>query len=60
MSTFQTMAQVANFNNPNFEVMSNNMATFEKCMDDILINGKMMDEMMSQNSQTDSTAENML
>ena len=30
-------------------------------MDDILINGKMMEEMMSQNMQTtDSTAENML
>ena len=29
-------------------------------MDDILINGKMMDEMMSQNTTTDQTADNML
>ena len=42
MGTFQQMAQIAGMNNPNFEAMSNNMANFEKCMDDILINGKMM------------------
>lgn len=29
-------------------------------MDDILINGKMMEEMMSQNTNTDTTADNML
>jgi hypothetical protein len=29
-------------------------------MDDILINGKMMEELMSQNSNTDTTADNML
>lgn len=29
-------------------------------MDDILINGKMMEELMSQNSNTDTTAQNML
>lgn len=42
MNSFQQMAQIANLNNPNFEMMSNNMSNFEKCMDDILINGKMM------------------
>ena len=44
----------------NFEMMSNNMSNLEKCMDDILINGKMMEEMMSQNTTTDQTADNML
>jgi hypothetical protein len=29
-------------------------------MDDILINGKMMEELMSQNTNTDTTADNML
>lgn len=42
MASFQQMATIANMNNPNFEMMSNNMSNLEKCMDDILINGKMM------------------
>lgn len=54
------MAQIAGLNNPNFEMMSNNLGNFEKCMDDILINGKMMEELMSQNTNTDQTADNML
>lgn len=29
-------------------------------MDDILINGKMMEELMAQNTNTDTTAENMM
>ena len=60
MNSFQKMAQIANYNNPNFEMMSNNLTNLEKCMDDILINGKMMQEMMSQNTNTDTTADNML
>ena len=60
MASFQQMATIANFNNPNFEVMANNLGNFEKCMDDILINGKMMEELMNQNSNTDTTADNML
>lgn len=43
MTSFQQMAQFAGMSNPNFEVMSNNLSNFEKCMDDILINGKMME-----------------
>jgi hypothetical protein len=43
MSSFQQMAQIAGLNNPNFELMANNLGNFEKCMDDILINGKMME-----------------
>ena len=58
--SFQQMAQIAGMNNPNFETMSNIMANFEKCMDDILINGKMMQEMMAHNTNRDQTAENML
>ena len=60
MDSFQQMATIANMNNPNFENMSNNMSNLEKCMDDILINGKMMEELMSQNNTTDQTADNML
>lgn len=60
MASFEQMAQIANYNNPNFEIMSNNLANFEKCMDDILINGKMMEELMNQNTNTDTTADNML
>ena len=60
MGSFQKMAQIAGMNNPNFEAMSNNMGNFEKCMDDILINGKMMEELMAQNTTTDQTADNML
>ena len=60
MNSFQQMAQIAGYNNPNFEFMSTNLTNFEKCMDDILINSKMMEEMMSQNMNTDSTADNML
>jgi len=60
MGSFQQMAQIANVSNPNFENMSNNLGNFEKCMDDILINGRMMEELMSQDSNTDQTADNML
>ena len=60
MTSLQQMAQIANMNNPNFELMSNNLSNFQKCMDDILINGKMMEQLMSQNTNTDTTADNML
>ena len=61
MNSFQSMAQaVGHVNNPNFEQMSSNMQQFEKTMDDMLINGKMMEEVMSQNNQSDTTADNML
>jgi len=41
--------------------MSNNLQMFEKTMDEMLINGKMMEELMnSQNGMADSTAEDML
>ena len=42
MGSFQQMTQLASFSNPNFETMSTNLTAFEKCMDDILINGKLM------------------
>lgn len=60
MTSFQQMANIANMNNPNFQMMANNMSNLQKCMDDILINGKMMEQMMSQNTTTDQTADNML
>ncbi len=61
MNSFQSMANAVGYvNNPNFEQMAGNMQQFEKTMDDMLINTKMMEELMNQNSQTDSTADNML
>ena len=48
-------------NGPNFEAMSGNLQNFEKTMDDMLINGKVMEELMSnQNGMVDSTADDML
>ena len=41
--------------------MSGNLQNFEKTMDDMLINGKMMEELMnSTNGVADNTAEDML
>lgn len=48
-------------NGPNFEAMSGNLQNFEKTMDDMMINGKVMEELMSnQNGMVDSTADDML
>jgi len=62
MGSFDKMAQMLSYsNNPNFELMSNNLQNFEKTMDDMLINGKMMEELMqNQGGVVDSTAEDML
>ena len=61
MGSFNKMTDMLGYaNNPNFEVMSNNLQNIEKTMDDMMINGKMMEEMMSQNTTTDQTADNML
>jgi len=44
MGSFDKMTQMLAYsNNPNFELMSNNLQNFEKTMDDMLINGKMME-----------------
>ena len=41
--------------------MSGNLQNFEKTMDEMVINGKMMEEMMnSTNGVADNTAEDML
>jgi hypothetical protein len=62
MGSFNQMTNMLGYaHNPNFEVMSNNLQNFEKTMDDMLINGKMMEELMnSNNGMVDSTAEDML
>jgi hypothetical protein len=62
MGSFDKMAAMLNYSNsPNFEVMSTNLQNFEKTMDEMMINGKMMEELMSsQNGIVDSTAEDML
>ena len=61
MDSFQQMAAFVNMNNPDFEAMSTNMSNLEKCMDDILINGKLMEQMMTQsNPTTDQTVDHML
>ena len=62
MGSFNKMTgMLGQANNPNFEVMSNNLQSFEKTMDEMMINGKMMEEMMnSTNGVADSTADDML
>lgn len=62
MGSFEKMTgMLGASNNPNFEVMSGNLQNFEKTMDEMLINGKMMEELMSsQNGVVDSTADDML
>ena len=62
MGSFNNMTNMlSHANNPNFEIMSGNLQNFEKTMDDMLINGKMMEELMnSSNGVADNTAEDML
>jgi hypothetical protein len=63
MGSFEKMTTMLNYgnNSPNFEVMSNNLQNFEKTMDEMLINGKMMEELMNnQTGIVDSTADDML
>lgn len=63
MGSFNKMTNMLQYSNtnPNFESMSNNLQNFEKTMDEMLINGKMMEELMnSTNGVADSTAEDML
>jgi hypothetical protein len=62
MGSFERMMVMINYSNsPNFEMMSGNLQNFEKTMDEMLINGKMMEELMSdQNGIVDSTADDML
>lgn len=40
--------------------MANNMQSLEKCMDEMTINTKMMEELMTQDQTTDNTADQML
>lgn len=40
--------------------MANNMQNLEKCMDEMTINTKMMEELMTQDQTTDVTADQML
>jgi hypothetical protein len=40
--------------------MANNLERFENVMDEMLVNGKVMDEIMNKNTSSDSTAEVMM
>lgn len=61
MGSFQKMANiVGQTNNMDFESMANNMQNLEKCMDEMMINTKMMEELMTQDQTTDATADQML
>ena len=61
MNSFQKMAAiVGNTMNVDFEGMANNMQNLEKCMDEMTINTKMMEELMTQDQTTDVTADQML
>lgn len=45
---------------PNIQIMANNLERFENVMDEMLVNGKVMDEIMNKNTSSDSTAEVMM
>lgn len=45
---------------PNIENMAMNLETFERTMDEMTVNGKVMDEMMNKNSNTDAVADDMM
>jgi charged multivesicular body protein 1 len=45
---------------PNIENMAQNLETFERAMDEMTVNGKVMDEMMNKNSNADAVADNMM
>lgn len=63
MNSFQSMGRLINNNagNVNFEQMSSNMQNFERTMDELLINTKMIEEMMGQNGPVaDTQADDML
>ena len=47
-------------NQPDIVHLANNLQSFETTMDEMLINGKVMDEMLNKGSNTDSTADAMM
>ena len=61
MGSFNKIVNLLHYSKqPNIENMAANLQLFENTMDEMMINGKVMDEMMNKNSNTDSTADNMM
>lgn len=61
MKNFNMMGQMANQMNPNFEQMANSMSQFEESQTKMMINQKMMEELMNQQtSSSDPMADEML
>ena len=47
-------------NQPNTLNLANNLSAFESTMDQLLINGKVMDQVLNKGSNTDSVADSMM
>ena len=61
MGSFNKIVTLLHYSKqPNIENMAANLEVFERTMDEMMINGKVMDEMMNKNSNTDSTADSMM
>lgn len=45
---------------PDIVYLANNLQAFENTMDEMLVNGKVMDEMLNKGSNTDSVADSMM
>lgn len=61
MGNFNKIANLlGNSNQPNIENMALNLDIFEKTMDEMTVNGRVMDEMMNKNSNADSLADDMM
>lgn len=45
---------------PDIVHLANNLQSFESTMDEMLVNGKVMDEMLNKGSNTDSVADSMM
>ena len=45
---------------PDIVHLANNLQSFESTMDEMLVNGKVMDEILNKGSNTDSTADAMM
>ena len=62
MGSFNKITHLLNYSKqPNIEIMANDLQRFENVMDEMLVNGKVMDEIMNKNTlSSDSTAEAMM
>jgi hypothetical protein len=53
-------ALLNNSNQPSLQSMAENLETFEKTMDEMTVNGKVIDEMINKNTNSEATVQNMM